>query len=744
MWYAGLLSAVQTSRSRGATEGNGSMTNPVSIILRRRAAIFANPVTGDAQVSAQSFKVVADLENRLERLGYTLDGDAVIALLSTDAGRTAYYADDIVQSVSELLGAVDANGKAAPIKPMYPNFPRQTEQASDTELYLNAILHYLGDEVGVRIMPVYGALDRGQTERTRDMRVVGLVTDLDAVLSDIFSDLIGQKAAWSELDRDDIRYLLARNNLKTVSAEKGFLDDALGSLEFGSKANLGWFAAGSGDVRTVKLASSFTDVLRIAVAVAGGNPEFVKPVDGEGALGNIPRAWRTAIVERLDSLTTAGADYGDIRRRLGLWKLVGKLLHVGEYKRYTRANELFARIRRNDLPVSDRGLIQTGAVSQNQSDLLRAERPGEFARDLDWALRTSSAPYETLLTFAKVAHNASARTLWGAYGALENRDAIRMFLPKGNAARAQFSHKPLPALDPQLVEKAKAIVLNALRQRYASESPIAQNAKVFIDPALNGYAVPFQLRDQGLATRVIGRGSRLPIEGGEYLRFFVWWKDIDGGWDNRVDLDLSLSFLNEQFEVVSEVAYYNLRNGVAVHSGDITSAPEGAAEYIDIKREELARLGGKSARYVAASILSFTHQEFKTIPEAVAGVMLRENLDEGEVFDGKTVETAFSLTQDSTGVVPFLYDLETRELIWVGLATQLGRGRGTNYAGAHRSKFGEMAEAFANRKPVTVGQLVELHANARGAIVVADAEDADEVYGPDTAFQAEKLLTDWV
>lgn len=734
------------SRTREKQKKGIVMTNPVSILLRRRSAIFVNP-TSEQSVSSQSFKVVSDLENRLQRLGYTLGEGAVIGLLASEAGRLAHYANDIFQSVSQLLGAVDANGNAAPVKPMYPNFPRQVEQASDTELYLNAILHYLGDDIGVRIMPEYGKLDRGETARTRDLRVIGALTDLDAALTDIFAGLVGQKAAWSDLDRDDIRYLLGRNLLKTaLSGTKGYLDDALVAPEFGSKANLAWFIAGSGDPSKVRLASSFTDVLRVAVAVAGGNPEFVKPVDGEGALGNIPRPWRTAIVERLDSLTTAGADYGDIRRRLGLWKLVGKLLHVGEFKRFTRANELFTRIRKGDLPVSDRGLIQSGTLTQSHADMLRADRPGEFARDLDWALRTSSAPHETLLTFAKVAHNASSRTLWGAYNALENRDAsVRMFLPKGNAARAQFSREPLPALDPQLVEKAKVIVLNALRQRYAAESPVGLKSKVFIDPALNGYAVPFQLRDQGLATRVIGRGSRLPIEGGEYLRFFVWWKDIEGGgWGDRVDLDLSLSFLNEQFEVVSEVAYYNLSNGSAIHSGDITSAPEGAAEYIDIKREELARLGGKSARYVAASILSFTHQEFKTIPEAVAGVMLRENLDQGEVFDGKTVETAFSLTQDSTGVVPFLYDLKTRELVWVGLATTLGGGRYTNYAGAHRSKFGEMAEAFATRKPVTIGQLIELHAKARGAIVVANAEDADEVYGPDTAFQAEKLLTDWL
>lgn len=719
------------------------MVNPISIILRRRAAIFVMPVAGEQKVSAESFKVVADLENRLESLGYTLDEKAVAALLVKDAGHTVQYADDIVASVAQLVGAVDAKGNAAPVQPMYVNFPRQVEKASEAELFLNMLLHYFGDWNGLRIMPKYDKLDRGTTVRTRELRPITVVDDLDAVCADIFAGLIGQKAAWSELDRDDVRYLLARNRVKSALAAEGYLDGALRSLSFGSSANLGWFAQVSGDTISLRLASSLNDVLRIAVAVAGGNPEFVKPDQGGEKLGSIPRAWRRAIIARIDQMVAGTPDLGDIRRRLGLWKLVGKLLHIGEYRAdYAGAFMFFANIRTGALPKSSRGLVQQRLVSQSRADMLRAEKPGEFARDLDWALRTSGAPYETLASFAKVAHRASTRTLWGAYMALANRGSgVRMFLPKGKAQRAKFG-EALEPMDARLVEDAQNVIMNALRLQYASNSPVGKNAKVFIDPTLFNYAVPFQLREQGVATRVVGRGSRVTIGTGEFVRFFVWWKNLDGNdeYRDRVDLDLSLSFMDEDFKVTHEVSFYNLRSGSAVHSGDITSAPEGAAEYIDIRSEELARASGGS-RYVAASVLSFTHQPYSQIPEAVAGVMLRENLDKGEVFDGKTVETAFSLTQDSEGVLPFVFDLQTRELIWVGLSVIGGR---INYAGALRETFSKMVEAAVKHEVVTVGQLVAQHAQARGAIVVADAKDADEVYGPDTAFQAEKLLSEWL
>ena len=94
------------------------MVNPVSIILRRRTAVVVAPVTGEKKVTHQSFKVVADLENRLERLGYTLDEKVVESMLVKDAGRTAEYADTIVADVAQLVGAVDRNGKAAPVKPV--------------------------------------------------------------------------------------------------------------------------------------------------------------------------------------------------------------------------------------------------------------------------------------------------------------------------------------------------------------------------------------------------------------------------------------------------------------------------------------------------------------------------------------------------------------------------------------------------------------------------------------------------
>lgn len=705
------------------------MSDIASIVLRRRSAVIIEP--GTSQPNAENIRAISTFENRLERLGYTLSGDAITALTTVDAERIANIDDATVSAVSVLIGQTDRNGNAAPVAPMYTNFPRQVEEASDAELFLNAFFHYFGDAIEARIMPVYEKRDRGgDARRTRPLRELTHVESLDAALADINTSLIGQKAAWSELDRDDVSYIVRRANT---------LGKTLTNPNFGSKANLAWYAKLTGEPGVVQVASSLTDVLRIAVAVAGANPEFVKPSAGGEKLGNIPRPFRRAIVQRIDEL--ADTD-GDFRRRLGLWKTIGKLLHIAEYKATApKAVALFERLRNNDLPVSDRGLIQSGAVTGAEADALRAKSPGEFARDLDWALRTSDDPERTLDEFEKVADRASARTLWGAYGALENRGRTRIFVPKGQASKAVVNREPLPELDMKVHGGAITIITQALARRAAKNSPVPEGASVYIAPELFDYAVPFSLRQQGAATRVVGRGTRIKLDKGENIRFFMWWKNIGDGYDGRVDLDMSLSFLNEDFQVTSEVAYYNLRNGAATHSGDITSAPEGAAEYIDIRDEYLAKQAG--GRYVLMSVNSFTHQHFKDIPEAIAGVMLRDDLEQGEVFDGKTVETAFSLVQDASVSVPFLYDVQTRELYWLDYTGSTPRGR-VNAAANHRATFSDIARAAVERRPVSVGDIIGTHVHGRGGVVVETPEEADVVYDASVAFQAEKLLAEWL
>ena len=100
-------------------------------------------------------------------------------------------------------------------------------------------------------------------------------------------------------------------------------------------------------------------------------------------------------------------------------------------------------------------------------------------------------------------------------------------------------------------------------------------------------------------------------------------KGREGGKTDRIDVDLSAVTYTSGWNYHSHISYTNLRgNGVrAVHSGDITSAPKGAAEFIDL---EMASLREAQVRYVVICLFSYTQQKFSEMPHVFAGWMTRK------------------------------------------------------------------------------------------------------------------------
>ena len=87
--------------------------------------------------------------------------------------------------------------------------------------------------------------------------------------------------------------------------------------------------------------------------------------------------------------------------------------------------------------------------------------------------------------------------------------------------------------------------------------------------------------DQWVIDEVVGHQSEEQRKRYRHLCprvMFVWWKNGR----SRVDIDLSAAMYDRDYRYRDTLVYYNLRNFGAHHSGDITDAPKGAAEFIDI------------------------------------------------------------------------------------------------------------------------------------------------------------------
>src|SRR5277367_3291614 len=103
----------------------------LEITLRHGNAIYLPNVGG---TSSKAF--IATFNLNLQELGYTIAPGTIKALEKTKGSVVKVLAKDVLDTLAALKGA------DVKYKPMYPNFPEQVMEASEAELYINAILHY--------------------------------------------------------------------------------------------------------------------------------------------------------------------------------------------------------------------------------------------------------------------------------------------------------------------------------------------------------------------------------------------------------------------------------------------------------------------------------------------------------------------------------------------------------------------------------------------------------------------------
>lgn len=714
--------------------------NPLS--LRRRSKLIV-PAGHDALPRAY----VASALKNLERLGYTCSPALIARLVTLSEAALAATYGQMVTVLRKLRGAHVA------WEPMYPNFPQQVMEAPAAELYLNALLHYFGDWVGARILPIYEKEQRAPLDpsiEARELTVIDLGDEDE--LAALARGLIGAATSISAQDKEDLRLLLAH-----FSADVR----AVLPVEIPHKENLAFTAAlllehrVASDLLLTPYFRTATDVLRLAVARSGGDVSLAAPT----RFRSVPRAERRlllALVERLASPDE------DLFRHRGAWLRLAERLHPGEHAApdepgssstratYPKAAAAFARLRAGEAPLTFNGAVERAlALGDVPAALARLRtRPGELARRLDHLLRLASpevAP-AVLEAFAACAARVSTPVLLQVLSHFEARatpEAVRPIFPKGNAAKVLALPNTLPPLAPAQLASIVASCEQALRARFALLPPLG---KVFLDPRLTSYLVPFSQRSASKALRTLVRGSRIPLPPGSTLRFFLWWKEglVAGTPTGRVDIDLTAAMYDEAFKLRGHISWTNLRSldMRAAHSGDITSAPDGACEFIDI---DLASALAQGARYIVATVFSFTRHPFCNLPECFMGWMMRSAPSSGEIFEPATVVDRVDLAADQRICVPAIFDLRARELIWTDVAHSEDPDAHVTLE-QNQSSLGKLVQAMTVLHKTSLHRLWGLHADARGTRV-ATAAEADTVFAVDagvTPRDIEQIMADYL
>ncbi|GAA5049724.1 hypothetical protein [Streptomyces similanensis] len=390
------------------------------------------------------------------------------------------------------------------------------------------------------------------------------------------------------------------------------------------------------------LLDTVTDVLRLACAVAGGDVTLQEPT----RLRTLPRPVRRTLLAGLDAVVAAApAKLADVPAHREMWKRLGERLHPHEYPRWPHAADVFAVARGEKTARSLDGRVEelladgdlTAAVA-----LLRTA-PGKLFRSLDRLLRSARTPDERAAVVAaaeQVAPDVSGRVVLSVREHLHNRaretGARRVFVNRrGRAQTADDTRRPVPAPE-------RERLITALDAELRRRLPAAGH--LLIDPDALDVALPLSGRATAAGLGVLPRGSLSPVEG-ELLRFFVYWKQTG----RSTDYDLSALLLDARYTTVTWLSYTNLREKEGAHSGDVTDAPEGASEFIDL------RLGAVRGTYIVPQVNIYAGEGFEEAEESFFGFMLREGERKGRPFEPRTVRMKSELRGPGRVALPLAF-----------------------------------------------------------------------------------------
>lgn len=689
------------------------INNSENINLQKATLRYRSSVTVPTANGSTSPAMVAAVLRNFEALGFAASTALVRAIskLSSESFKTW------AKEVTSVLKA--SKGANFSYEPMYPNFPSQVADASDEELYTNAMSQYLGDIIGIRVIVIYEKEERFPFYEDTDLTLLGLAVD-DTVI-DIAKNLMSSKVSFSETDAEMLALIyksLSRDNFSKALPEK-----------FENKENYAHVAkmVRKTSVLTdvIDRAQTSTDLLRLAAAFSGAHPSLTEAF----RFSKFSRPERRAILGRLSKLAESNSLSEDFKVNRELWKRFAEKLHPAEFDVSLAVIEAFAEVRSSKNISTIATKYETALVSGDTLTAVKAlkKRPGVFARKLNSMLsKADSDESEFIIAeFASVADKVSTTVLLQVISFFKtvkenpNREFSTLFT-RGVNGSAFALPRSASHISADIADSVIAAAQNGLSATYAARETLG---KVFYDfDGSYNPVVPFGLRNTSDAFRVVGRGTRTKFDTDSTLRFFIHWVN-EGDW--RVDLDLSAVVLDESFNSLADIAYYNLRGEGVLHSGDRTDAPapHGASEFIDVNVQKVTK-NYKGARYIAMTVHSYTHQKYSELTEVLVGFMNRKDSGSGEVYEPKSVENAFSVNSASTAVVPMVFDLLTGEAIFTD--TPFYGGWGVNNARSTSHTMSEVLKGIVSKKSVTYDDVISANLSERASLV-EKAEDADLV-----------------
>ncbi|MCK8438482.1 TerD family protein [Streptomyces sp. D2-8] len=528
--------------------------------------------------------------------------------------------------------------------------------------------------------------------------VLHLGRDLDGELTDLYLALAGSTTPLGDDHLGDLKILAERCAL-------GPQPESIPVRENRAVVNAARLAAGA-DL----LFDTVVDVLRLACALSGGDVTLQEPTRFRG----FPRPVRRKLLAGLDAVVAANpARLADVHAYREPFKRLGERLHPHEYPQWPYAADVFAVARGEKEARSFDSRVEQ---LLDASDVLGAVRllksaPGKLFRALDLLLRIAADQEErdaVVATAVEVAPEVSGRVVLSVREHFQNRERVsdqpRIFVNRrGHGWVTPDARPPVPAAD-------RDRLITALDAEMRRRLPAPR--RLLLDPDVLDVALPLSGRASAAGLGVLPRGSISAVDG-EHLRFFVYWKQAE----KRTDYDLSALLLHADYSTDCWLSYTSLKAVGGKHSGDVTEAPDGASEFINLS---LDRVRSTS---IVPQVNIYAGEGFEETEESFFGFMVRDGEQKGRPFEPRTVRMKSELRGVGRVALPLVFRREDDGrwgAKWLHLYL---RGiSSANRVEENQMSVSKVVRALVEREYLTVRYLVGLMSDGATAVELWDDE----------------------
>ena len=712
------------------------MNNSInSIALRHLNGIHIAKNTTNNVNETLSIEELATLIKKFEGYGYIFSKELAIDISKEER-------NVIIDKLKSVIKVIEDFKSDKNYIVFYKNFPDEVINMSEVDLYINQILHYwIGYLPSNNENIIKEDIEPSKLVKARELNLID-----DEMIEKLFIDLLSSNVTLSEQYLDDVCVLANTKSIKELENYMEYIQ-MKETLTTVSSYILKKEGVLIGNFKTA------TDILRLIAKISGDelNNKHI----------HFAYFSRTELSQLMTKLENLQNPMPDIKRYSKPWhtffKLYAKKINFNKYPKVRKAVDmLFGDI----FYMTERGKIneqinRLSTMSEEDLDNLVKEFTifyGDYIREILSLLnKAKDNQYEKLLLgLENCVTKVNTRILFQLYDRIINLKAKDKTIPRLVNSKGKWRRlKESISLSDELLNRVLQIVEDGIKTQLKEKETLG---KVFIDEDYKNIMLTTSEKDSNVSLRPMTRGSRIKFNpNAEVLRFFVAWKNLDEKtlkelntayskldektlkeltpMYSRVDVDLSALTFNENLEFNDVVAYYNQKKSGFAFSGDITNAPEGALEYIDVL--DLERLKKKGNRYILMQIRSYNGYTFEEINSVYAGVMELTSIEAKEKKNmySTAITEGFQIVSSERTTNTILVDLKKFEYIWLDMNMDSYKldifQNALNYE--EIPYLNDMLRYFSRKQYITMYDLLKLNADVRG-VLTKDKKEADVIF----------------